>query len=229
MTWSILCDFDGTISADDVIDSLLSRYGRPGWESLEEAWRNGLIGSRECMQKQVGLLSLDRNQLDAHLESIGIDPDFPAFVAWVRMRGVPLRVVSDGLDYAIGHILARHGLDDLPVAANRLLQQGQEDWRLESPFQVENCSSGTCKCACADDARHHRRRVLLIGDGASDFCAAGHADFVFAKNRLADHCRAAGIPHIPVTGFGDVLGLLPHLLDGNPPGAGWLAEAIAPA
>ncbi|MEO7072517.1 MAG: phosphatase, partial [Rhodanobacter sp.] len=26
--WTILCDFDGTISVEDVIDSLLDRFGR---------------------------------------------------------------------------------------------------------------------------------------------------------------------------------------------------------
>ena len=32
--WTILCDFDGTISVEDVIDSLLDRFGGPGWEVL---------------------------------------------------------------------------------------------------------------------------------------------------------------------------------------------------
>jgi hypothetical protein len=34
--WTILCDFDGTISVEDVIDSLLDRFGRPGWKVLEQ-------------------------------------------------------------------------------------------------------------------------------------------------------------------------------------------------
>jgi len=33
---------------------------------------------------------------------------------------MPIRVVSDGLDYAIQRILARYGLDGLPLAANHL-------------------------------------------------------------------------------------------------------------
>ena len=58
-------------------------------------------------------------------------------------------------------------------------------------------------------------KTLLIGDGASDFCAADRVDFVFAKHRLIEHCRAAGIPYAPITGFEDALDLLPRLLDGS--------------
>ena len=43
--WTILCDFDGTIAVEDVIDSMLVRFGRPGWEALEDDWRAGRIGS----------------------------------------------------------------------------------------------------------------------------------------------------------------------------------------
>ena len=99
--WTILCDFDGTIAVEDVIDSLLDRYGRPGWEALELDWRAGRIGSRECMSGQVALLDMSRAELDAHLAGLWIDHAFPGFVAKARELGVPIRVVSDGLDYAI--------------------------------------------------------------------------------------------------------------------------------
>jgi hypothetical protein len=38
---------------------------------------------------------------------------------------------------------------------------------------------------------------------------------VFAKHRLIEHCRAAGIPYAPITGFEDALEFLPRLLDGS--------------
>ena len=77
--WNILCDFDGTISVEDVIDSLLDRFGRPGWEALEQDWRAGRIGSRECMSGQVALLDVRQEELDAHLDGLWIDHAFPAF------------------------------------------------------------------------------------------------------------------------------------------------------
>ena len=63
--WNVLCDFDGTISVEDVIDSLLDRYGRPGWERLEKDWREGLIGSRACMD--LAWVPLDFASIDDYL------------------------------------------------------------------------------------------------------------------------------------------------------------------
>lgn len=214
--WTILCDFDGTISVEDVIDSLLDRFGRPGWEALEKSWRAGRIGSRECMAGQVALLEMTREELDAHLRELWIDHAFPAFVAKARELGVPIRVVSDGLDYAINHILGRYGLGDLPLSANHLMPALQtRHWQLTSPHRAAGCASGTCKCACVAEARRDGAKTLLIGDGASDFCAADRVDFVFAKHRLIEHCRAAGIPYMPIASFDDAIAYLPRLVDGS--------------
>jgi hypothetical protein len=117
-----------------------------------------------------------------------------------------------------------HGLGRLPIIANRLEPAGVRRWRLEFPHGSPSCriASGNCKCACAGNARDGQRRVLLIGDGASDFCVAAEADLVFAKHRLIEHCRSSGIAYVPVTGFADALDLLPTLL------AGELATHVTP-
>ena len=225
--WTILCDFDGTVSVEDITDSLLERFGRGGWQAIEAAWKRGEIGSHDCMAQQVALLEATPGELDAHLDAMSIDRAFPAFAAAAAQAGIPLAIVSDGLDHAIRRILRRHGLGDLPVIANRLEASGANSWRLDFPHGADGCRSGNCKCACAARARAVRPRVLLIGDGASDFCVAGEADFVFAKHRLIEHCRAAGIPYVPVTGFADALELLPALVAGElAPAAG---AALEPA
>lgn len=213
--WTILCDFDGTISVEDITDSLLERFGRTGWQALEQAWKRGEIGSRECMAEQVRLLDASGAELDAHLDAMPIDRAFPAFVAATREAGVPMTVLSDGLDHAIRRVLGQHGLGDLPIIANRLSPVGERGWRLDFPYSHASCRSGNCKCASASGAHAERRRVLVIGDGTSDFCVAGEADLVFAKHRLIEHCRSAGIPYVPITGFADALELLPTLLAGE--------------
>jgi 2-hydroxy-3-keto-5-methylthiopentenyl-1-phosphate phosphatase len=215
--WNILCDFDGTITVEDVTDSLLERFAHPDWQVLERDWRTGRIGSAECMAGQVALLDASREEIDAHLATLRIDPAFPAFVEAAHAAGSKLLVVSDGLDYAIRAILRRTHLERLPVLANRFVQVGARDWRLETPFSDPRCRIASGHCKCANAVREHNRhhRVLLIGDGASDFCAAGEADFVFAKHRLIEHCRHAAIPHISIVGFADAIGLLPALLAGR--------------
>lgn len=212
--WTILCDFDGTIALDDVTDALLKRFARPGWEDLEQQWLRGDIGSRQCMAGQVALLDADRAELDGLLDQVPVDPDFAAFAALAGGLGMPLQVVSDGLDYAIERILARHGLGYLPVYANHLRPQGARRWRMSSPYASDSCTpaSGTCKCTCAARERQHtHRRVLMVGDGRSDFCVATQSSFVLAKHRLIDHCRDRQLPHAPIRGFADAVAWLSTL------------------
>lgn len=213
--WSILCDFDGTIALDDVVDELLERFGLAGWETLEQRWRDGQIGSLECMRGQVELLDMSLDELHACLDLIVIDPAFPEFVSRARALAMPIRIVSDGLDYVIRRILNRHGLADLPIIANELLPANvPRRWRLNAPFAAAGCRSATCKCVEIQSAREKPSNLsLLIGDGASDFCVAGQADFVFAKSRLIEYCRVEGIPHKPIAGFADATKLLSTLTD----------------
>ena len=213
--WTILCDFDGTVSVEDITDSLLERFGRPGWQAIEQAWRRGEIGSHDCMAQQVALLEASREEMNAHLDTMSIDRAFVPFVAAAQDAGMPLTIVSDGLDYAIRRILSSNGLNDLPVIANRLEAVGANGWKLDFPYGKTGCRSGNCKCSCAAGARAARKRVLLIGDGASDFCVAGEVDLVFAKHRLIEHCRSAAIPYVPITSFVDALDLLPTLIAGR--------------
>jgi 2-hydroxy-3-keto-5-methylthiopentenyl-1-phosphate phosphatase len=213
--WSVICDFDGTISVEDVTDSLLVRFGRPGWDVLEADWREGRIGSRECMSGQIALLDCSRAELVAHLSAMAIDPDFPAFVAAARQADVQLRIVSDGLDYVIQTVLARHGLHDLSTFASHLVQVGPRRWRLEFPNARADCrtASGTCKCAFADPPATARgTRILLIGDGASDFCLADRVDLIYARKRLLEYCLDGVRPYYAVANFKQALGLLPELL-----------------
>jgi 2,3-diketo-5-methylthio-1-phosphopentane phosphatase len=210
----VLCDFDGTISVDDVTDALLERHGRAGWRALEDAWTRGEIGSRECMQGQVALLDMSESDLLRQLDAMAIDPDFAAFVQAAAQAGIAVEVVSDGLDRAIRHILGRHGLGHLPVSANRLLQTGPRRWHLDTPHAHPHCerASGNCKCSLAARHRQAGERVLYVGDGSSDFCVSGRVDLVLAKASLLEHCRQRGLPHRAIAGFGEALPVLHELL-----------------
>lgn len=211
--WTILCDFDGTISFKDVTDTLLEAFGMPGWEALEQRWEDGEIGSRECMAGQIALLDASQDELNACLAGIAIDPAFAAFADHARLRGVPLHIVSDGLDYAIRYILRANGVQDIPVIANQLRPVSERRWNLDFPYHNDSClkASGTCKCsaarAVADD------RFLMIGDGRSDFCVSQIADHVFARKSLVTECEHAGVPFTVMNDFSNAAARLDWLLD----------------
>lgn len=208
--WSVLCDFDGTISTIDVTDTLLEAFGKPGWREFEDEWRAGRIGSRACMRQQIACLDASREELDEVIDAIAVDEGFTAFVDAAGSRGWDLSIVSDGLDYAIFRVLRRHGLPALPVYANRLSQEGPRSWKLDFPHADAACSqaSGMCKCAFARRARTAGNKVLMIGDGRSDFCVAGVADIVFAKAGLIEYCSDKCLNHVPISGFDDALRII---------------------
>jgi 2-hydroxy-3-keto-5-methylthiopentenyl-1-phosphate phosphatase len=163
------------------------------------------LSGADCMAGQVALIGGSAGDLDAVLDSVDLDPGFAAFVDWCEQRGFPLSIVSDGVDYFIARILARHGLGRLAAVANRLVGEPGE-WCLEPPRNRPDCAngSGVCKCAAtgldaADDAT-----VVFVGDGRSDFCIAGRADVLFAKGVLAEHADSLKQPYLPFDTFDDV-------------------------
>lgn len=197
-------DFDGTISVEDTTDLLLEQFAEPEWRSVEAAWERGEFGSRECMSKQVELLRAEPARLDLFADTMQLDGGFVPFVEGLQTTGIAVTIVSDGLDRVISRALA--GLQiALPVLANNLRSSGGDRWHLACPHAADSCRVGAahCKCASLDRTSAGTLRVL-IGDGRSDFCAASTADMVFAKGRLADYCREAGITHRRFQTFADM-------------------------
>lgn len=207
MKCHVFVDFDGTIATEDTTDRLLERFADPRWREIEEQWKAGRIGSRECMVRQIALVRATPAELDAFLSQIAIDRHFAAFVRLCRRLGFPLTVLSDGLDYSVNSVLGRAGLR-LDVRANRLTRLGRDRWSLSFPHARSDCAAlaGNCKCHFAEAEKTDAR--ILVGDGRSDFCFAGHVDLVLAKATLLEHCAAQDYPHIAFQNFGDACDLL---------------------
>jgi 2,3-diketo-5-methylthio-1-phosphopentane phosphatase len=202
MKCHVFVDFDGTISPLDTTDVVLERFADPLWRDIEDDWKCGRIGSRECMARQIDLVRASPEQLDAFIASVETDPGFPGFVHQCRELGHCVTVVSDGLDRTVSTVLQRAGLD-LPFCANRLEWIGGDRWRLSFPHAKSGCLSlaGTCKCQFAASERRAAR--IVIGDGRSDFCLAGSADLVLTKGVLGAHCLSHGLPHIMFNEFAE--------------------------
>jgi 2-hydroxy-3-keto-5-methylthiopentenyl-1-phosphate phosphatase len=210
----VFCDFDGTISVVDTTDRVLSRLAAPEWEALEADWIAGRIDAAACMRGQIALIEGSDAQLDAVLDAIELDPGFPAFAAWCIDHAIPLTIVSDGVDYFIRRILARHGLGDLPIVSNRLV--GEAGMRaLAQPYSREGCAAGAgvCKCEAAAARAGAAEMVVYIGDGRSDFCVSHRADVLFAKDALADYAASRGEAHHAFESFHDITATLKPLVE----------------
>ena len=214
----VLCDFDGTISQEDVGLAFMEALDLPETWEIEMRWRRGEISSMECLDQQWGLMGLSPPDFAAMVDRIPVDPDFPAFADLCRQRGAHLVVVSDGLDLYVDPMLARMGFrvcpgDVLQVANATCLPRTANHaeftpsgLRISFPHRSPHCSQcGNCKTAQLFRLRPHFRRVIYIGDGYSDRCPARYADVIFAKAPLTEICRDEGLPHIPVRDFADIL------------------------
>ena len=81
---AIFCDFDGTITEEDCIDKLLSLYANERWQVIEEDWKNGIIGSMECLKLQIGCIeNISCDQLDEFIKNIKIDNFFCEFISQI--------------------------------------------------------------------------------------------------------------------------------------------------
>lgn len=96
-----------------------------------------------------------------------------------------MHIVSDGLDYAIDAILQRYGLESIPIYANHLIQTGERNWKLDFPYESTNCKkkSGHCKCIHTRQQTGEQRRIIYVGDGASDYCVSHQTDWVLGKKQ----------------------------------------------
>jgi 2,3-diketo-5-methylthio-1-phosphopentane phosphatase len=212
MKFHVLVDFDGTIATIDTTDRLLTRFADREWLAIEDEWRAGRIGSRECMVRQIALVRATPAELDSFIDEIEIDPGFPDFVRFCEERGHQLTVVSDGLDRTVGTVLARAGLS-IPYKANHLEWAGADRWRLSFPFARTDCRALAGHCKCASLEIRPRLPSIIVGDGRSDFCMAPQADLVLAKGALAEHCRLNSIAHRPFDTFTTATKLLAEWFD----------------
>jgi 2,3-diketo-5-methylthio-1-phosphopentane phosphatase len=214
----VFCDFDGTITQLDLTDQILTQLAHPSWREIEQQWMQGMIGSRECLERQIALVNAPAEELHAVIDAAAVDTEFTAFCKFARKKRLPLYIVSDGFDYVIRRVLKRAGVErhfrsgtNLFASALRL-----EGRRLvpSFPHSPEPCAHGcaTCKAVLIRRLREGRQPVIFIGDGMSDRFAVELADVVFAKRQLLAHCRENGIACHAFETFKDVQTTLEKLL-----------------
>ena len=217
----VFCDFDGTITDIDVTDEILSQLAHPSWREVEQAWVQGLIGSRECLERQMALVETTEKELNTLIDSIGIDPHFSRFYRFTQKHAVPFYVLSDGFDYVVRRVLRHAGVNGELRNGSHLFTSALqfEGRRLAASFPSYSppCEHGcaTCKPRIIRRLGHKHRPIIYIGDGLSDRFAVEESDVVFAKRQLLVHCREFGIGYHSFHTFADVEAALASEVQGQ--------------
>lgn len=204
----LLIDFDGTVTCRDselyVADRLLDDAGKRVLAELVADYEGLRIGLSEYYDRYFTLMDLERRQWQSLVEQVPWRADFPLFIQACRKRAVDVMILSEGLDLFIVPLLNEMALADIPLSCNRI------DWARGRPRVVPAWDAVACD-RCLNCKGVHARKFLdkgrsvgLIGNGASDLCAAREVKLTFARDQLACLCRQEGIAFVPWHDFADI-------------------------
>lgn len=207
----VQCDFDGTITKEDVSFKLLDAFADGDWRRLFRKYQDGQITVGRFNTEAFAMVRADRASLLALANNlVKIRPGFPELVSLCHHQGFRLVIVSNGLDFYIQEILQNLELGAIEVfaARTRFHPQGVEVQYIgpDGSHLDENF-----KGAYVDSFLKAGYRVIYAGNGDSDVQPARKCHYVFATGNLLAHCQQASIDCIPFTDFNEVVRVLERL------------------
>jgi 2,3-diketo-5-methylthio-1-phosphopentane phosphatase len=219
--WRLLLDFDGTITWRDadfeIADALLPPGRERAYEPLARRYERLELSLVAYFHAYLELLGATPEQIRRQAEQVAVRPGLGELLATCDALGLEVVVVSEGIDLYVEPILAAAGFAHAAVSCNRAVYSrgsggnGADGagWQVRPPADGEPCERClNCKGVHARRARAAGQRVAIVGNGASDLCGARAADLVIARDTLARHCDAEGIPYRPWTTFEHVAAAL---------------------
>jgi 2-hydroxy-3-keto-5-methylthiopentenyl-1-phosphate phosphatase len=202
----LMCDFDGTIVSVDTGMLILSKFSQGDWRYYDDLYNRCEMPVEEVLRHQFSMVKATKSSMLRAIEgSAPFRPGFERLLQVCRQRGVPLLVVSYGLDFCIKHILGKVSHDSNPRVYAPKAKVAPDGIRFTFPRRRSRGSANLKD----DMVRYYRRRgykVAYVGDGTSDFPALKSADVRFAVrgSRLAELCDSNGVRFTPITSFGPV-------------------------
>lgn len=201
----IQCDFDGTITTNNISLLLREKFAIGNWRKIESDYLYGRLTVEESNKRQYALIKESREKLEAlackHAE---VRAGFLELVGYCREAGIRFVIVSSGLDFYIEAVLHRIGAPDLELHCARtsftkhgitVSYVGPDGGTVREGFKKKYLVW----------LRKRGGRVAYIGDGLSDLEAAGAADTVFATDHLHTLLSTTSVGHHTFSDFHDIL------------------------
>ncbi len=201
---TLVVDFDGTVTEEDLLDTIARRFGDRGvYEEVEEALHVGRLPLRDVITREFRPVRRPLEEVIRwELEEVRVRPGFPELLALANERGWRLVVVSSGFHELIEPILEREGVE-VELHANRV-DARPDGWRVRWSYGDDCGVCGeSCKRAVAE-ALAGEGELVYVGDGYSDRCAAELADRVFATRGLANYLAVRGVRYEPFEDFFEI-------------------------
>jgi len=204
----IQCDFDGTITEEDVSFFLLDTFAQGDWRALLRKYKEKKISVGEFNTRAFAMVKNDKAAL---LEEVKVKTKvragFQELVSYCQKKGFRLAIVSNGLDFYIKSVLKDLGLENIEVHAAqaafypdgmKVQYVGPDGKILEDGFKESYIKSFL----------ELGYRVIYVGNGDSDFPPAKYAYYVFATGDLLAYCRDNNLNCRP---FGDFIDIVKYI------------------
>jgi 2-hydroxy-3-keto-5-methylthiopentenyl-1-phosphate phosphatase len=200
MKRSVVLDFDGTVTESDLLDRVAKEFGDPAvYQEVEDGLQERRLPLRDVITREFRPVTAPLDEVVAWvLDHARVRAGFVEFVRVARRDGWDVQIVSSGFYELIEPVLAREGVD-VEVHANRVdarLDGWRVDWRY--PDACDKCGE-SCKRSLLPAGK-----VVYVGDGYSDRCAALAADRVFATAGLAVYLAERDVPFEHFSDFHDL-------------------------
>jgi 2-hydroxy-3-keto-5-methylthiopentenyl-1-phosphate phosphatase len=186
---SLVLDFDGTITEIDLLDEISQRFGDPNvFRQLDASLDSGALTLQEVITREFAPVRAPLDEVvEWVLENVRVRRGFAELVALARARGWHVLVLSSGFHELIEPVLARERVE-VDVLANRI-DPDPTGWRV---LWRDETVCAVCAEACKRRGLPAAGRIVYVGDGFSDRCAALAADRVFATRGLARYLDEVG-------------------------------------
>jgi 2-hydroxy-3-keto-5-methylthiopentenyl-1-phosphate phosphatase len=201
----VQCDFDGTITEEDISFFLLDAFAQGDWRRLLREYKEHKISVGEFNTKAFAMVKADKHTLLGALEGkVKVRAGFHELVNYCLGKGFRLVIVSNGLDFYIRAVLKDLGLRNVEVyaaqasfhpAGMKVQYAGPDGKILEDGF----------KEAYIKSFLKLEYRVIYMGNGDSDVAPAKYAHHVFATGDLLVYCRENNLKYKPFETFIDAV------------------------
>ena len=207
MNLVLLCDFDGTITTIDTAEWVLTRFAQGDWRVFDRQFEKGEITLERCLNSQFSLVKASKKQILRELKDIVVfRPNFKKLAEYCKENGIPLTIVSAGLDFVINHFLKLNSCSDLVKVCAAKTSFSANGIKLAFPPLLDKAADNI-KDDMVRRCRRYNQRVIYVGDGLADFNALKDADYSFAidGSRLARLCTENGMSCRTITDFLEII------------------------
>jgi 2-hydroxy-3-keto-5-methylthiopentenyl-1-phosphate phosphatase len=194
--YKVYCDFDATVTVNDVWDVLFKRFGTPEANAIWQKFNTRELTAAECIRFACSTVkNADKEEALLLFLSQPLRPGFLEFYEFCRSKEIEITIVSDGFSAYIRPIFEKYGIS-LPYYANDVEVTDEGTLSVELKNSRESCwRCGACKCGAIVTTSADTDTIVYIGDGYSDHCPVEIADIVFARDMLASFCSRHSIAH----------------------------------